>query len=576
MPPMGINTMLHGMMPFWPMLSHVGLPGHPSPQAGLLPNMGDFTRQNQLPMDDEDSSCHIIGNGDNSSDSNTSQMKDEEILPVPVNHKESPLDLTKPKSVSPTTFSNPNSPRKLDSDHEENHEQDRSPDRSPESDSRKRPFENPIPTVPPQETSSRKRSRKGKAYKLDTFCMKLQEKQISSNLLDSDDHDSDMEINFERFQPLQSGLKDKVVEEEEKCFKRLDSVEEITTAENSDYKKEDDDDYTDRERSDAEDTDEYEVKYDETEMISKFKEKQDEMNHEQKLNEEKAENDSDEESDFDKLQRVLNIINNEPEDSKIKPVVVDKIQKEEQAGVQSSEVMLSENNNPESNTDECKTEENKPEAQLPLNISKGQGEAVDQVDMINTVLQNRKKPLPPAIRRGTELAWKLLHDPINPVTSLPLPVDSPPIPLQSEPVKPSTSLSMPSVITSTVQPNRNVLKHTQPLPYQQRPYPTPHPSQVLMNPPLPLPIPPTPMAFIPPTSHLMPEVPMARPSPKAKMAKPEEYSCTYCGLYFQDCVMYTVHMGYHSNQNPFKCNSCGIICRDKVEFFLHIARSPHS
>lgn len=57
--------------------------------------------------------------------------------------------------------------------------------------------------------------------------------------------------------------------------------------------------------------------------------------------------------------------------------------------------------------------------------------------------------------------------------------------------------------------------------------------------------------------------------------KTESWKCNFCEISFGDCVMYTVHMGYHGYQDPFKCNMCGLESKDKVEFFLHIARYPH-
>ncbi|VEN57249.1 unnamed protein product, partial [Callosobruchus maculatus] len=56
----------------------------------------------------------------------------------------------------------------------------------------------------------------------------------------------------------------------------------------------------------------------------------------------------------------------------------------------------------------------------------------------------------------------------------------------------------------------------------------------------------------------------------------EEFNCQYCKINFGDAVLYTMHMGYHGYKNPFTCNMCGEECNDKVSFFLHIARTPHS
>ncbi|XP_013420662.1 protein hunchback isoform X3 [Lingula anatina] len=53
------------------------------------------------------------------------------------------------------------------------------------------------------------------------------------------------------------------------------------------------------------------------------------------------------------------------------------------------------------------------------------------------------------------------------------------------------------------------------------------------------------------------------------------YECPYCDILFADCVMFTMHMGYHGYSDPYKCNMCGFEGKDKVEFFMHIARNAH-
>jgi hypothetical protein len=59
-------------------------------------------------------------------------------------------------------------------------------------------------------------------------------------------------------------------------------------------------------------------------------------------------------------------------------------------------------------------------------------------------------------------------------------------------------------------------------------------------------------------------------------SKPEVYSCDHCDITFSDVILYSMHKGYHGYQDPFKCNMCGVQTANKVEFFLHIARSSHS
>lgn len=81
------------------------------------------------------------------------------------------------------------------------------------------------------------------------------------------------------------------------------------------------------------------------------------------------------------------------------------------------------------------------------------------------------------------------------------------------------------------------------------------------------------------TSPVMPRV--IAPMPSLQQDTIEEpptgsvYECTRCAIMFRDCIMYTMHMGYHGYQDPFKCNMCGHQARDRVEFFLHIARAAH-
>ncbi|XP_055715310.1 protein hunchback [Phlebotomus papatasi] len=54
------------------------------------------------------------------------------------------------------------------------------------------------------------------------------------------------------------------------------------------------------------------------------------------------------------------------------------------------------------------------------------------------------------------------------------------------------------------------------------------------------------------------------------------YECKFCDITFKDAVLYTIHMGYHGYNDVFQCNMCGEKSDDRVAFFLHIARNPHS
>lgn len=57
---------------------------------------------------------------------------------------------------------------------------------------------------------------------------------------------------------------------------------------------------------------------------------------------------------------------------------------------------------------------------------------------------------------------------------------------------------------------------------------------------------------------------------------PEVYHCAHCDIIFNDFLLYSIHKGYHGFQDPFTCNMCGVQTANKVDFFLHIARSSHS
>lgn len=57
---------------------------------------------------------------------------------------------------------------------------------------------------------------------------------------------------------------------------------------------------------------------------------------------------------------------------------------------------------------------------------------------------------------------------------------------------------------------------------------------------------------------------------------PTMYECKYCDIFFKDAVLYTIHMGYHSCDDVFKCNMCGEKCDGPVGLFVHMARNAHS
>lgn len=55
----------------------------------------------------------------------------------------------------------------------------------------------------------------------------------------------------------------------------------------------------------------------------------------------------------------------------------------------------------------------------------------------------------------------------------------------------------------------------------------------------------------------------------------EDATCKFCGIAFENVVMYRSHMDYHGFEDPFKCNQCGEQTDDALAFFIHIARREH-
>ena len=65
------------------------------------------------------------------------------------------------------------------------------------------------------------------------------------------------------------------------------------------------------------------------------------------------------------------------------------------------------------------------------------------------------------------------------------------------------------------------------------------------------------------------------PGESGKPGLSGSHVCKFCEIAFMDSIMYTIHMGYHGFQNPYKCNMCGEELEDRVGFFLHIGRNAH-
>lgn len=52
--------------------------------------------------------------------------------------------------------------------------------------------------------------------------------------------------------------------------------------------------------------------------------------------------------------------------------------------------------------------------------------------------------------------------------------------------------------------------------------------------------------------------------------------CYFCGVTFDDEVLYSIHVGCHSHTDPFLCNVCGKQCHNKYGFYSHIMRGHQS
>lgn len=348
-------------------------------------------------------------------------------LPGTTANGEIPLDLTKRKSFSSTMFNL-------------SHAQPQRIKEEPESQSAE---ENSIPVDMPPSSPPRKRSRKGKAYKLDTLCLKLQEERGSSYNSDIED-ETEMNDTFENgYRVSGEGYTDSlsnegsIVMEASPDIPSSDGMEQNQT--------------------------------EEMEMQMKWK----------ALNEE-VKNDNTElpKSEYDKIHSSLNILNNEK--------------------------VPSENGNEE--PDDF-TMQNGKQSDPGNESTNDNSNIVENAGMLGVSSSNKRKNIPAALRRGTELAWRILHNENSGMNGL--------------------------MGGETVLPHPD-LRQTQ-------------------------------------------ESPLFTSTPKTKLPQPMNcYECQYCDISFRDCVMYTMHMGYHGYKNPYKCNMCGQNSRDKVEFFLHIARAAHN
>ncbi|XP_053382637.1 uncharacterized protein LOC123541329 isoform X3 [Mercenaria mercenaria] len=367
------------------------------------------------------------------------------VDPVPVSSEgpasDSPLDLTKPRS-SPPVYQQEGSYKHDDAEGEHSS------------------GENSVYSNEVMSPTPRKRSRKGKAFKLDTLCMKLQEKQ--GNMYESDD-DSAAEMDemyTSDLLPVEAdGQSPEGYSGNDNSYAENDSDNEKREMENGE------------ERDNAE-TNEM------AEVDPVFSETGDETDNKSTAEGEDINVDSSEklpEEDLKQIHASLEMLN---EKSSLK---------EDNAEVNEKAVV---DNGKPSDGDAEKIDEDFKKSPSPPGFQS----------------HNRRKPVAAAIQRGADIAWKILNDP-----------------KMADPAR-------------LIKNGDNGHK----------------------------------LELSPLDKKLWLDAPYCTKSQKG------DYECPHCQISFGDCIMYTMHMGYHGYKDPYKCNMCGDTCKDRVEFFLHIARAAHN
>ena len=69
--------------------------------------------------------------------------------------------------------------------------------------------------------------------------------------------------------------------------------------------------------------------------------------------------------------------------------------------------------------------------------------------------------------------------------------------------------------------------------------------------------------------HQQAQLPLAQP------VMQWQFICSHCRIAFADEILYHIHMGYHSFDDPFKCNRCNHASSDAVTHSLHLMQAKH-
>lgn len=364
---------------------------------------------------------------------------------------ETPLDLTKPRYSPASIYS-----QQLSSLAEgQDMRQDEGENSSGENSNCSNGQASPTP---------RKRSRKGKAFKLDTLCLKLQEKKTSgANQSEEESVDDNGDMSPE--------IADDDDDEREEYYHKQ--------RENGEYV------YKEKE-GDISSKEEEQIDVGESEEdMSKMSKKQDIT---EKDNEVKQDRDAEAEMEFKKVHESLSLLNNLPQ---------------EDLDDGDDLVIDEEKDRKTTEEEETKIEDTKDEI-----MDTNQDCLNDSIDM---PFYNKRKTVPPAIQRGTDIAWKMLNKTFLAENDVHNGLSNYGYGNYKENLKNKLHLENPDYIST-----------------------------------------------------------------QEKHGSSPDYTCPHCQIAFGDCIMYTMHMGYHGYKDPYKCNMCGDLCKDRVEFFLHIARAAHN
>ncbi len=66
-----------------------------------------------------------------------------------------------------------------------------------------------------------------------------------------------------------------------------------------------------------------------------------------------------------------------------------------------------------------------------------------------------------------------------------------------------------------------------------------------------------------------------RPAAAATVS-PSTWRCPHCQIVFPNQTLYFLHRGFHSDNDPWRCNGCRVVCSDMYDFNTHLVSCPHN